>query len=372
LGSPKQLGEILFDELKLPGGSKTKTGAWSTDASILEDLAEQHDLPAKVLEWRQLSKLRSTYTEALQAAVNPETAPRPHFLRARRHHHRPPVVERSEPAEHPGPHRGRPQDPPRLRRRARQCARQRRLFADRIAPSRPYRRYSAIEAGFRRRLDIHAMTASEMFGVPLEGHARRNPRVAPRPSISASSTASPPSASPTSSASRAKRRALTSKNISNASPASAITWRNQEASRRANGYVKTIFGRKCIYPASQRRTRPNAPSTSAPPSTRRFKAAADIIRRAMVRLPKAALWRKRSSSRACCCRCTTNSCSKRRRNEAETLCKLAKDRDGSGAGAGRHSQCAADGRSESGRDMGRGALNVKTRSAGGPNVTFSP
>ncbi|MEQ1493194.1 MAG: DNA polymerase, partial [Terricaulis sp.] len=73
LGSPKQLGEILFDELKLPGGSKTKTGAWSTDATILEDLAEQHDLPAKVLEWRQLSKLRSTYTEALQAAVNPET-----------------------------------------------------------------------------------------------------------------------------------------------------------------------------------------------------------------------------------------------------------------------------------------------------------
>ena len=73
MGSPKQLGEILFDEMKLPGGSKTKTGAWSTDATILEDLAEEHDLPRKVLDWRQLSKLRSTYTEALQAAVNPQT-----------------------------------------------------------------------------------------------------------------------------------------------------------------------------------------------------------------------------------------------------------------------------------------------------------
>src|SRR5690606_32729192 len=73
IGSPKQLGEILFDELKLQGGSKTKTGAWSTDASILETLAEEHNLPAKVLEWRQLSKLRSTYTEALGQAINPKT-----------------------------------------------------------------------------------------------------------------------------------------------------------------------------------------------------------------------------------------------------------------------------------------------------------
>ncbi len=74
MGSPKQLGEILFDEMKLPGGSKTKTGAWSTDASILEDLADAgHELPRKLLDWRQLSKLRSTYTEALREAVNPQT-----------------------------------------------------------------------------------------------------------------------------------------------------------------------------------------------------------------------------------------------------------------------------------------------------------
>src|SRR5690606_21298838 len=64
IGSPKQLGEILFDEMGLEGGSKTKTGAWSTDESILSSLAEQgHDLPRKVLDWRQLSKPRSTYTE---------------------------------------------------------------------------------------------------------------------------------------------------------------------------------------------------------------------------------------------------------------------------------------------------------------------
>jgi DNA polymerase-1 len=71
-GSPKQLGDVLFGSLGLPGGTKTKTGAWSTSASILEDLAEQgHELPQKILDWRQVSKLRSTYTDALPTYVNP-------------------------------------------------------------------------------------------------------------------------------------------------------------------------------------------------------------------------------------------------------------------------------------------------------------
>src|SRR6185436_8457880 len=73
-GSPKQLGDVLFGSLGLPGGTKTKTGAWSTSASILEDLAEQgHELPQKILDWRQVSKLRSTYTDALPNFVNPTT-----------------------------------------------------------------------------------------------------------------------------------------------------------------------------------------------------------------------------------------------------------------------------------------------------------
>ena len=98
--------------MSLPGGTKTKTGQWSTGARALEDLAEQgHELPRKILDWRQVSKLRSTYTDALPTYVNPTTHRVHTVLRARRHLDRPAVVVGAESAEHPGPHRGRPQDP---------------------------------------------------------------------------------------------------------------------------------------------------------------------------------------------------------------------------------------------------------------------
>ncbi|WP_084112397.1 DNA polymerase I [Belnapia moabensis] len=74
VGSPKQLGEILFDEMKLPGGRKGKSGAWGTDAAVLEDLAAQGiPLARKVLDWRQLSKLKSTYVDGLTAQLDPRT-----------------------------------------------------------------------------------------------------------------------------------------------------------------------------------------------------------------------------------------------------------------------------------------------------------
>ena len=74
IGSPKQLGDILFDKLGYKGGKKGKSGQYSTDLSVLEKLVDEGaEVAAKVLEWRQLSKLRSTYTEALQAAINPDT-----------------------------------------------------------------------------------------------------------------------------------------------------------------------------------------------------------------------------------------------------------------------------------------------------------
>ncbi|MBQ2262630.1 MAG: DNA polymerase I [Loktanella sp.] len=78
VGSPKQLGEILFDDLSLamPDGktpAKGKTGAYSTGADVLEDLATIHDLPRRILDWRQLAKLKSTYTDALQTHINPDT-----------------------------------------------------------------------------------------------------------------------------------------------------------------------------------------------------------------------------------------------------------------------------------------------------------
>ena len=80
LGSPKQLGEFLFDNLKLPGGKKTKSGQWETRAGLLDDLASREDLPESarklinvMLEWRQLTKLTSTYTDALPHYINAET-----------------------------------------------------------------------------------------------------------------------------------------------------------------------------------------------------------------------------------------------------------------------------------------------------------
>ncbi|MBJ7482246.1 MAG: DNA polymerase I [Chloroflexi bacterium] len=69
LGSPKQLGELLFVELSLPKGKKTKTGAWSTDASVLEEIQGEHPIVGIAMEWRTVSKLQSTYVEALPKLV---------------------------------------------------------------------------------------------------------------------------------------------------------------------------------------------------------------------------------------------------------------------------------------------------------------
>ena len=146
LSSPKQLGDILFGQMGLPGGKKTATGAWSTSASVLEDLAEEgHELPARILDWRQLAKLKSTYTDALPSFVDPRDPPRPHLLRAGLDHDRAALVVRPELAEHSGAQRGGAQDPPRLRRRARLQADLGRLQPDRIAPARPCRRHRRAE-----------------------------------------------------------------------------------------------------------------------------------------------------------------------------------------------------------------------------------
>ena len=67
------MGQILFEEMGLEGGEKTKTGQWSTPAEVLEDLAATHDFATRVLDYRQLQKLKSTYTDALQDHINPET-----------------------------------------------------------------------------------------------------------------------------------------------------------------------------------------------------------------------------------------------------------------------------------------------------------
>ncbi len=73
VGSPSQVGEILFDKMGLPGGKKGKTGKYATPADVLEDLATEHELPGRILDYRQVQKLKSTYTDALQDHINPDT-----------------------------------------------------------------------------------------------------------------------------------------------------------------------------------------------------------------------------------------------------------------------------------------------------------
>ena len=170
MGSPKQLGEILFGEMGLPGGKKTKSGQWSTDASQLEFLAAQgHELPQIILDWRMLSKLRSTYTEALQDAINPETG-RVHtsYSMAGAQTGR---LSSTDPNLQNIPIRteeGRKireafiAEPGKLLISADYSQIELRLLAH-IAD------IDALKNAFRDGLDIHAMTASEMFGTPIEG-----------------------------------------------------------------------------------------------------------------------------------------------------------------------------------------------------------
>ncbi len=150
LGSPKQLGDILFGRMGLSGARKTATGAWSTAAGVLEDLAQQgNEFAARILDWRQLSKLKSTYTDALPGFVNPATG-RVHtsYALAATTTGR---LSSSEPNLQNIPVRNEfgPKDSQSLHRSARPQADFGRLQSDRTAPARPYRRNPAAEGGLR-------------------------------------------------------------------------------------------------------------------------------------------------------------------------------------------------------------------------------
>ncbi|WP_371061015.1 DNA polymerase I [Rhodosalinus sp. 5P4] len=168
VGSPKQLGEILFDKMSLEGGKRGKTGAYATGAEVLEDLAMEHELPRKVLDWRAVSKLKSTYTDALQEHINPETG-RVHTSYVQS-----------------GAATGRlASTDPNLQNipvRTEEGRRIREAFVaeeGKVLVSLDYSQIElrilahvagigALKQAFRDGLDIHAMTASEMFDVPLE------------------------------------------------------------------------------------------------------------------------------------------------------------------------------------------------------------
>ncbi len=168
VGSPKQLGEILFDKMALEGGKRGKTGAYGTGADVLEDLAAEHDLPARVLDWRALAKLKSTYTDALQEHINPETG-RVHtsYMQTGANTGR---LSSTDPNLQNIPVRS--EDGRRIREA---------FVAEpgNVLVSLDYSQIElrilahiagidALKQAFRDGQDIHAMTASEMFDVPMD------------------------------------------------------------------------------------------------------------------------------------------------------------------------------------------------------------
>jgi DNA polymerase-1 len=285
IGSPKQLGEVLFDKLGLPGGKKGKNGAYGTDAGILEDLAATHELPRRVLDWRQLAKLKSTYADALIEQINPKTG----------------RVHTSYSLAGAATGRLASTDPnlQNIPVRTEEGRKIRRAFVSEpghVLLSADYSQIElrlaahvagidALKQAFRDGRDIHAMTASQVFGVPVEG---MDPMVRRRAKainfgiiygISGFGLAQQLSISPGEASEFIKAYFVRFPEIRQYMD-------ETKAFCREHGYVQTIFGRKCHLPgikdsnparrAFSERAAINAPLQGA---------AADIIKRAMIRLP---------------------------------------------------------------------------------------
>ena len=288
VGSPKQLGDILFGKLGIPGAKKTATGAYATGADVLQDLADQgHELPRLILDWRQLSKLKSTYTDALPGYVHPETK-RVHtsFALAATTTGR---LSSSEPNLQNIPVRT--EEGRKIRSAFVATPGHKLVSAD----------YSQIELrvlahmaeipqlvqAFADGVDIHAMTASEMFGVPVAG---MDPMVRRRAKainfgiiygISAFGLAAQLGIA------REEAGAYIKKYFERF-PGIRDYMEATKAACRRDGYVTTVFGRRAHYPEI----------TAKNPSLRAFNerasinapiqgSAADIIRRAMIRMEPA-------------------------------------------------------------------------------------
>jgi DNA polymerase I len=285
VGSPKQLGEVLFDKMGLPGGKKGKTGAYGTDAALLEQLAYTHDLPRRVLDWRQLAKLKSTYADALVEEINPKTG---------RVHTSYSLV---------GAATGRlASTDPNLQNipiRTEEGRKIRRAFVaepGNLLLSADYSQIElrlaahvadipALKQAFLEGKDIHAMTASEVFGVPVETMDKETRRRAKAINfgiiygISAFGLANQLSIPQGEAADYIKAYFARFPGIKD-------YMERTKAFCREHGYVETIFGRKCHLPgikdsnparrAFSERAAINAPLQGA---------AADIIKRAMIRLP---------------------------------------------------------------------------------------
>jgi DNA polymerase-1 len=288
LGSPKQIGEVLYGEMGLSSGKMTATGAQSTDASMLEELAAQgHALPRVLLDWRQLSKLKGTYTDALVAASSPRTG----------------RVHTSYALASTTTGRLSSSDPnlQNIPVRTEEGRKIRKAFVAEPGKLLISADYSQIELrllahigdipqlkkAFHEGLDIHASTASEMFGVPIEGMPAETRRRAKAINfgivygISAFGLANQLSIPQ-------DEAAAYIKTYFERFPGIRTYMDRTKQAARAQGFVTTIFGRKVNIPAVQSksgaerafgdRAAINAPIQGA---------AADIMRRAMIRMPAA-------------------------------------------------------------------------------------
>ncbi|HVC62760.1 MAG TPA: DNA polymerase I [Acetobacteraceae bacterium] len=288
VGSPKQLGEVLFDKMSLQGGRRMKTGAWGTDSSVLQALADQGlELPAKVLDWRQLQKLKSTYADALVQQINPETG-RVHTSFAQA------IASTGRLSS----------NDPNLQNipiRTEEGSRIRHAFIAEPGHVLVSCDYSQIELrllahvadlpvlrdSFARGEDIHARTASEVFGVPMEGMDPMTRRRAKAINfgiiygISGFGLARQLGIAP------GEARVFIDRYFERYPGIRAYMERTKEEAR-INGFVTTPFGRRCWVPGiadknPARRAYAERQSINAPLQG----GAADIIKRAMIHLPPA-------------------------------------------------------------------------------------
>jgi DNA polymerase-1 len=286
VGSPKQLGEILFDEMGLPGGVKGKTGAYATGADVLEDLATEHALPGLVLDWRQLSKLKSTYTDALQDHINPDTG---------RVHTSYSIA---------GANTGRlASTDPNLQNipvRTEEGRRIREAFIaepGKVLVSLDYSQIElrilahvagidALKQAFRDGQDIHAMTASEMFSVPMDQMTPDIRRKAKAINFGVIYGISGFGLARNLRIPRAEAQGFIDRYFERF-PGIRAYMDDTVAFAKTNGFVQTLFGRKINTPeigakgpqaGFAKRAAINAPIQGT---------AADVIRRAMIRMPAA-------------------------------------------------------------------------------------
>src|SRR5450631_4208105 len=296
VGSPKQIGDILFGKMAIPGGSKTKTGAWSTSAQILDELAEQgHEFPRKILEWRQVSKLKSTYTDALPTYVHPQTH-RVHttYALAATTTGR---LSSNEPNLQNIPVRT--EDGRKIRRAFIATPGHKLVSADysqiELRLLAEIADIAVLKQAFRNGLDIHAMTASEMFGVPIKDMPSEVRRRAKAINFGIIYGISAFGLANQLGIPRKEASAYIKKYFDRFPGIRAYMDETREFCRK-HGYVETLFGRKCHYPdikASNASHR--AFNERAAINARLQGSAADIIRRAMTRVEDALAEKKLSA-----------------------------------------------------------------------------